>query len=342
MPRKSPEEKAARRRAAFEKRVAQTASRDAQSRADAERAIETEKAQHAANVAFKARQLSGRGRPFTFTALGILVLDDVVYVNEGGLRQLGPLAGAAAHVTRLSPREVHRSAGTQLVFGAAAVRKVERAAIVVVAAGTNHQRVIEERWAGDVPAKRAEREARDFNELARQVGSSLPSLAGAGPVGPEQYTTGTLPEHLERVRSAIADVSRTRERLDLQMKRLAEQQIKVEDGAREASRADREDLARQSMLRSQVLQKHIAELKAAFDSLQLDEENLIAMVGRLQSRIDASGARQLLKGLLACTTRTSGASLMQAALPRPEAPEGSSGGNWSGPFERGITLPVLG
>ena len=35
--------------------------------------------------------------------------------------------------------------------------------------------------------------------------------------------------------------------------------------------------------------------------------------------------RQLLKGLLACTTRTSGASLRQAALPLAGSPEGSSG-----------------
>lgn len=62
MARKSPEEKAVARKANFEKRVAQTAARDAARRAEAESALRREQAEHSANVAATARTFAEQGR----------------------------------------------------------------------------------------------------------------------------------------------------------------------------------------------------------------------------------------------------------------------------------------
>ena len=86
MARKTPEEKAAQRKAAFERRAAQTAAveRRFQGRAEAEAA------NHAAIVTALARQLAEAGKPFKFRTLGIAVLDGVVYTTKDGLRKVVP------------------------------------------------------------------------------------------------------------------------------------------------------------------------------------------------------------------------------------------------------------
>lgn len=289
MARKSPEEKAANRKANFEKRVAQTAARDAARRAEAESTLRREQAEHSANVAARAKALAEQGRPFTFSALGVSVLDGIVYVsNRGQLRRLGPLMGAVADTTRLPPRKVHRSAGTQLAFGIAAVRNVEQAAVTVTAGNATHQRTIEERWAGDNPAKRALRESRDFNELARQANPALANKAAATPIKSRQASAAKLHDHLERVRAGIADVSKSRQRAELQVTALAQQIAKMDQMAAAARRTGRQDLAQQAVVRGAALRKANAELETAMYSLRTDEEKLIAMAHRLEGRITSS------------------------------------------------------
>jgi hypothetical protein len=289
MVRKSPEEKAADRKANFEKRVAQTAARDAARRAQAQETLRREQAEHSANVAATARTLAEQGRPFAFSALGVSVLDGIVYVsNRGELRRLGPLAGAVANTTRLSPRKVHRSAGAQLVFGIAAVRNVEQAAIIVTAGSATHQRTVEERWAGDNTAKRAQRESRDFNELARQANPALADKAAATPIESRRASAAGLHVQLERVRAGIADVSKSRQRAELQITALAQQIAKIDQMAAAARRADRQDLAQQAVSRGTALRKASAELETAIHSLRTDEEKLIAMAHRLQGRISST------------------------------------------------------
>lgn len=287
MARKSPEEKAAERKANFEKRLAQTAARDAARRAAAESTLRREQAEHSANVAATARTLSEQGRPFTFAALGVSVLDGVVYVsNRGELRRLGPLVGAVANTTRLPPRKVHRSPGTQLVFGIAAVRNVEQAAITVTSDNSTHQRTVEERWAGDNPAKRAQHEARDFNELARQANPAAANKPAATPIESERASGRTrLHEQLAQVRAGIADVSESRQRAELQVTTLAHQIANLDQMATDATRAGRQDLARQAVTRGETLRKASAELKTAIQSLRTDEEKLVVMAQRLQERI---------------------------------------------------------
>jgi hypothetical protein len=164
---KSPEEKAAQRRAAFERRVAQTAAREAERKAAVNRETEVRKANHAAAIAAKARSLSEQGRPFTFKILGVSVLDGVVYVAKGGLRRLGPLAGASADVKRIPEKVIHRSFANQLIFGNPAIKKRARVTLTVETAESIHRDVAEQQIEGSGFVQRAEREAKDFNELVR-------------------------------------------------------------------------------------------------------------------------------------------------------------------------------
>jgi hypothetical protein len=167
---KSPEENAAERRAAWDRKVAETAAREAGRKETSAR----KEALHAAAIAAKANTLSAQGLPVRFPTLGIAVLDGAVYVTKGGLHRLGPLVGARAAVRRIPPRLVRKGFMSQVVLGSAPAEKVERVAIAVVAGGSAHKDVVENTWAagfgsaGGVSAK-AEREAQDFNVLVGQA-----------------------------------------------------------------------------------------------------------------------------------------------------------------------------
>jgi hypothetical protein len=168
MARKTPEEKAAKRRAAFERRVIQTASGDASTEARSKAKVDATEAALTGGVAAKARQLSAQGRPFNFRMLGVSVLNGTVYAKDaGGLRRLGPLVGAVAGVTRHSPRRRERSGAAQVIFMAPPTWKAERAMATVVCGGATHQKMVEQHWNGDGTVQRAQRDAQDFNRLVR-------------------------------------------------------------------------------------------------------------------------------------------------------------------------------
>ncbi len=99
-------------------------------------------------------------------------------------------------------------------------------------------------------------------------------------------------ELLQKVRRGVADVATSRKRVELQANQLAGQADKLNDQARQALAAGREDLAREALTRRSGLQQQLADLQAQHAQLQSEEEKLTGASRRLQAQVEAFRTRK--------------------------------------------------
>lgn len=136
----------------------------------------------AANIVAKASKLSSKGRPLKFSALGVAILDNAVYVTgRGGTRPLGPLSAATASFQELPPRLVTKDSSEVFIaewFGAKAerVKKVPRACVIVKAGGQVHSNTVE-----GLLIRQARAQVERFNLLANRArqGAGGPNFPGS-------------------------------------------------------------------------------------------------------------------------------------------------------------------
>ncbi len=99
-------------------------------------------------------------------------------------------------------------------------------------------------------------------------------------------------ELLQKVRRGVADVATSRKRIELQITNLAKQADKLQDQAKAALGAGREDLAREALTRKSGLQQQVADLTDQLAQLQDQEEKLVQASQQLQARVDAFRTRK--------------------------------------------------
>jgi phage shock protein A len=99
-------------------------------------------------------------------------------------------------------------------------------------------------------------------------------------------------ELLQKVRRGVADVATSRKRLELQLQKLGQQEVKLEEQARVALASGREDLAREALTRRSGLHQQIADLQAQLADLQGQEEKLTVAAQQLQGKVDAFRTRK--------------------------------------------------
>jgi phage shock protein A len=99
-------------------------------------------------------------------------------------------------------------------------------------------------------------------------------------------------ELLQKVRRGVADVATSRKRIELQVQGLAKQEVKLEEQARAALAANREDLAREALVRRSGLHQQIADLNVQLVQLQEQEEKLIVASQQLQSKVESFRTRK--------------------------------------------------
>ena len=99
-------------------------------------------------------------------------------------------------------------------------------------------------------------------------------------------------ELLQNVRRGVADVATSRKRLELQMQSLNAQADKLEQQARQALAAGREDLAREALTRRSGLQQQIADLQGQLAQLQSEEEKLVSAQQRLATKVESFRTRK--------------------------------------------------
>jgi len=94
-------------------------------------------------------------------------------------------------------------------------------------------------------------------------------------------------ELLQKVRRGVADVATSRKRLELQLQQLKGQSDKLQDQARQALAAGREDLAREALTRRSGVDQQMTDLATQHANLQGEEEKLTLASRRLQAKVDA-------------------------------------------------------
>lgn len=94
-------------------------------------------------------------------------------------------------------------------------------------------------------------------------------------------------ELLQNVKRGVADVVASKKRLELQTVRLKENVSKLEQQAKEALRAGREDLARVAIERKAQAEQQLAGLASQIADLEKEQEKLIQTESRLRAKVDA-------------------------------------------------------
>ncbi|MGH3357774.1 MAG: PspA/IM30 family protein [Nocardioidaceae bacterium] len=99
-------------------------------------------------------------------------------------------------------------------------------------------------------------------------------------------------ELLQKVRRGVADVATSRKRVELQMNQLNQQGEKLQNQAKQALAANREDLAREALTRRSGLQQQITDLETQHAQLQGEEEKLTLASKRLQAKVESFRTRK--------------------------------------------------
>jgi phage shock protein A len=92
---------------------------------------------------------------------------------------------------------------------------------------------------------------------------------------------------LQNVKRGIADVVTSKKRLQLQTNKLEQDLVKLEDQARQALAAGREDLARAALERKSVAQQQLLSLDQQITQLEAQQEKLVASERQLNAKIEA-------------------------------------------------------
>lgn len=97
---------------------------------------------------------------------------------------------------------------------------------------------------------------------------------------------------LQNVKRGVAEVATSKKRLQLQRAKLAKNSETLESQARDAVRANREDLARLALERKSALASQITDLDSQIAGLETEQEKLVAAEKRLSTKIEVFRSRK--------------------------------------------------
>src|SRR5580765_2993281 len=94
-------------------------------------------------------------------------------------------------------------------------------------------------------------------------------------------------ELLQNVKRGVADVVTSKKRLQMQTDKLEQSVVTLEQQARQALAAGREDLARQALERKSAVQQQLVDLDQQVKGLEAQQEKLIASEKTLSAKVEA-------------------------------------------------------
>src|SRR3990172_5069894 len=107
-----------------------------------------------------------------------------------------------------------------------------------------------------------------------------------------EYSYERQRELLQQVRRGLVEVATSKARLELQAQKIRDQVPKLDDQARRALAAGREDLARVALQRKQVAQAELTGLEQQSNDVMGEEQKLTLAEQRLQAKIEAFRTRR--------------------------------------------------
>ncbi|TAJ43268.1 phage shock protein A [Methanofollis fontis] len=99
-------------------------------------------------------------------------------------------------------------------------------------------------------------------------------------------------ELLQNVKRGVAEVATSKKRLQLQRAKLLQNSEKLDGQARDAIRADREDLARLALERKSAITSQITGLDQEIAGLEKEQEKLVAAEKRLSTKVEVFRTRK--------------------------------------------------
>lgn len=100
------------------------------------------------------------------------------------------------------------------------------------------------------------------------------------------YSYQKQQEQLQQLRRSIADVVTNEKRLEMQQKQIEDKVSKLHFQAQQALQADREDLARMALQRTETLVLQLNNYEQQIAQLKTQEEKLISMERNLSTRVE--------------------------------------------------------
>ncbi len=99
-------------------------------------------------------------------------------------------------------------------------------------------------------------------------------------------------EMLQNVKRGVADVTTSKKRLQLQRSKLQKSIDKLDSQAKDAIKADREDLARMALERKAALSTQVEDLDIQIAQLEKEQEKLVAAEKRLSTKVEMFRTRK--------------------------------------------------
>ena len=127
-----------------------------------------------------------------------------------------------------------------------------------------------------------------LNRMAAIIAAKMNKLIGAAedPRETLDYSYEKQLELLQNVKRGVAEVTTSKKRLELQKANLIQNSEKLEAQAREAARANREDLAKLALERKNLLSSQITGLDKEIATLAAEQEKLVEAEKRLSTKIE--------------------------------------------------------
>ncbi|HUV82497.1 MAG TPA: PspA/IM30 family protein [archaeon] len=128
-----------------------------------------------------------------------------------------------------------------------------------------------------------------LNRMGTVVKAKMNKLVGKleDPRETLDYSYEKQLELLQNVKRGVAEVTTSKKRLELQKGKLLQNIDKLDSQARDAVKADREDLARLALERKNGLQSQIQSLDQQIEGLNKDQEKLQATEKRLSAKVES-------------------------------------------------------
>ncbi len=101
------------------------------------------------------------------------------------------------------------------------------------------------------------------------------------------YSYEQMLEQLQNMKRGVADVVTAKKRIELQQQKLEQNVVTLENQARQAVAAGRDDLATQALQRKAVAQQQLQDMDAQVKQLQDQQDKLVAAQQQMETKIES-------------------------------------------------------
>jgi phage shock protein A len=139
------------------------------------------------------------------------------------------------------------------------------------------------------------------------------------------YSYEQMLDHITQVRRALVDITASKKQLELQEQQLEHSVSHLDDQAKAALGAGREDLAREALARKATAQQQISELEPQRQQLNDEEQKMEQTLSTLQQRVnDFRSKKEVMKAQYTAASATTSVNEEAAGISRSFSDSGAA------------------